>query len=132
MPDGSVVDVAFAPVIAAVSLGGPAVAAWVGLLGTTQGRRTAPTGALVWGVANHLRHCGASVLSALALQAIPSRSLPVVDFAATTAAATIYFSLNVLITSTIISFGMASSVAKLLRSVGGGTLPCSHWRQWRG
>ena len=122
MPDGSVVDVAFAPVIAAVSLGGPAVAAWVGLLGTIQGRELRRQVPWYGVVANHCAIVAPAVLSALVLQAIPSRSLPVVDFAATTAAATIYFSLNVLITSTIISLRDGESVAKLLRSVGGAYL----------
>jgi len=61
------------------------------------------------------------------LAPLPSRRILLAHYqssisAATTAAATIYFSLNVLITSTIISLRDGESVAKLLRSVGGAYL----------
>ena len=122
MPNGSMLDVAFAPVIAAVSLGGPAVGAWVGLFGTTQRREL--RGEVPWyGVlANHCAIMAPAILSAFALQAIPSRSFPVVDFAATVGAAAIYFTLNILITATIVSLRDGEPITRQLRGSGGAYL----------
>jgi putative nucleotidyltransferase with HDIG domain len=119
MPSGGVLDVAFAPVIAAVSLGGPAAAAWVGLLGTTQARELRREVPWYGVLANHCAIMSPAILSAFALQAIPSRSFAVVDFAATVGAAAIYFSLNVLITATFVSLRDGEPVTKLVRSAGG-------------
>jgi len=122
MPGGSVVDVAFAPVIAAVSLGGPAVAAWVGLFGTAQGRELRRQVPWYGVVANHCAILTPAILSAFVLQTVPFRKDTVVDFAATVAAAAIYFTLNVLITSAFISVREGESIAKLLRGSGGAYL----------
>ncbi len=122
MPSGSVLDVGFAPVIAAVSLGGPAVAAWVGLFGTTQRRELRRE--LPWyGVlANHCAIMTPAILAGFALQAIPWRSFLAVDFAATVGAAAIYFSLNILITASIVSLRDGEPITKLLRASGGAYL----------
>jgi putative nucleotidyltransferase with HDIG domain len=122
MPSGSVVDVAFAPVIAAVSLGGPYVAAWVGLFGTTQGREVRRQVPWYGVVANHCAIVVPAILSAFALETIRSRNNAVVDFLATVAAAVIYFTLNVLITSAFISVRDGESLGKLLRGSGGAYL----------
>jgi putative nucleotidyltransferase with HDIG domain len=63
-----------------------------------------------------------AILSAFALGAVPSRSLPVVDFAATVGAAAIYFTLNMLITATIISLRDGKPITKQLRGSGGAYL----------
>ncbi len=122
MPGGSVMDVAFAPVVAAVSLGGPAVAAWVGLFGTAQGRELRRQVPWYGVVANHCAILTPAILSAFVLQTVPFRKDTVVDFAATVAAAAIYFTLNVLITSAFISVREGESIAKLLRGSGGAYL----------
>ena len=122
MPSGSMLDVAFAPVIAAVSLGGPAVAAWVGLFGTTQRRELRRAVPWYGVIANHCAIMTPAILSAFALGAVPSRSLPVVDFAATVGAAAIYFTLNMLITATIISLRDGKPITKQLRGSGGAYL----------
>jgi putative nucleotidyltransferase with HDIG domain len=123
MPGGMVVDVAFAPVIAAVNLGGPVAAAWVGLLGTTQRRELRREVPWYGVVANHCGIMAPATLGAFALQAVPSRSPDtLVDFAATVGAAAIYFSLNVLITAAFISLRDGQPVAKQLRASGGAYL----------
>jgi HD-GYP domain-containing protein (c-di-GMP phosphodiesterase class II) len=123
MPGGMVVDVAFAPVIAAVNLGGPVAAVWVGLLGTTQRRELRREVPWYGVVANHCGIMAPATLGAFALQAVPSRSSDnLVDFAATVGAAAIYFSLNVLITAAFISLRDGKPVAKQLHASGGAYL----------
>ena len=123
MPGGMVVDVAFAPVIAAVYLGGPVAAVWVSLFGTTQRRELRREVPWYGVVANHCGIMAPATLGAFALQAVPSRSsATLVDFAATVGAAAIYFSLNVLITAAFISLRDGRPVAKQLRASGGAYL----------
>ena len=122
MPNGSMLDVAFAPVIAAVSLGGPAAAACVGLLGTTDGRELRREVPWYGVLANHCAVTSPAILSALALQLVPSRTDPRVDFIATVGAAVIYFSLNVLVTATLVSLRDGEPVTKQLRIAGGAYL----------
>jgi hypothetical protein len=131
MPGGVVVDVAFAPVIAAVSVGGPAAAVWVGLVGTTQGRELRRQVPWYGVVANHCGIMAPAILSAFAMQWIqrvftllsfPSSLSHIVDFVATVGGAAIYFLLNVLITSAVISLRDGDSVAKQIRTSGGAYL----------
>ena len=131
MPGGVVVDVAFAPVIAAVSVGGPAAAVWVGLVGTTQGRELRREVPWYGVVANHCGIMAPAILSAFAMQwiqrvftllPVPSSLSHIVDFVATVGGAAIYFLLNVLITSAVISLRDGDSVAKQIRTSGGAYL----------
>jgi putative nucleotidyltransferase with HDIG domain len=122
MPSGSVLDVGYVPVIAAVSLGGPAAAAWVGLLGTTQARELRREVPWYGVVANHCAIMSPAILSAFALQIVPARSDPRVDLAATVGAAAICFSLNVFITATFVSLRDSQPVTNQLRVAGGAYL----------
>ena len=122
MPSGSVLDVGYVPVIAAVSLGGPAAAAWVGLLGTTQARELRREVPWYGVVANHCAIMSPAILSAFALQIVPARSDPRVDLAATVGAAVICFSLNVFITATFVSLRDSQPVTNQLRVAGGAYL----------
>jgi putative nucleotidyltransferase with HDIG domain len=119
IPGGGYVDVGFAPIVAAMSLGGPAVAAWTALLGATQWREL--RGQVPWyGVlANHASIAGPAVLSAYALNLAPSRSIPFVDLAATVGAACIFFSLNILVTATFVSVRGGGPVWKSVRADAG-------------
>jgi len=63
-----------------------------------------------------------AILSAFALQLVPSRTDPRVDFIATVGAAVIYFSLNVLVTATLVSLRDGEPVTKQLRIAGGAYL----------
>ena len=119
MPSGSVMDVAFAPLIAAVSLGGPVAAAVVGLVGTTQPRELRRQVPWYGVVANHCGIMGPVTLTAFALQAVPRDSSDLVDFAATVVAAAIYFFLNVLVTAACVSLRDGEPVSKLVRASAG-------------
>jgi putative nucleotidyltransferase with HDIG domain len=122
MPGGSSVDVTFAPMVAAMSLGGPAAAAWAGLLGTTQVREL--RGEVPWYgiVANHCGILAPGIVSAFLLEAIPYRSVPAIDFAATVAAAFVCFSLNILLTAAFVRLRDGQGMWSLLRSTGGAYL----------
>ena len=119
MPGGTLVDVSFAPIVAAMSLGGPAVAGWVALIGTSQAREI--RGEVPWYgiVANRCGIVGPAVLAGLVLETIPFRTNPAVDFVATVAAATICFSLNMLVSTAFVSLRDGEPVGRLLRSAGG-------------
>ena len=123
MPSGSVLDVGYVPVIAAVSLGGPAAAAWVGLLGTTQARelrREVPW----YGSWESLRHHVAGDFECLCPPDCPrplgspgrfgSDSWRRREF--------LLFSLNVFITATFVSLRDSQPVANQLRVAGGAYL----------
>jgi putative nucleotidyltransferase with HDIG domain len=122
MPGGTYVDVSFAPIVAAMSLGGPAVAGWAALVGTTQAREI--KGEVSWfGIlANRSGIVGPAVASSIALQAVPSRSVFAIDFAATVGAAIACFSLNILLTALFVSQRDGEPVTKLLRSTAGAYL----------
>ncbi|MGA2512203.1 MAG: HD-GYP domain-containing protein [Candidatus Limnocylindrales bacterium] len=115
MPDGSVVDVSFAPIVAAMSLGGPALAGWVALVGVTQPRELRRQAPWYGVVANHATITGPAVASAFALTLVPSRSNPLVDFAATFGAACLFFSLNSLLTAAFVSAREGESLSRLVR-----------------
>jgi putative nucleotidyltransferase with HDIG domain len=119
MPGGTVLDVAFAPIVASMSLGGPVVAGWVALVGTTQTREF--RGQVPWYgiVANRAGIVLPAVAGGALLGTIPSRSIPAVDFAATAAAAIVCFSLNFLITAAFVSIRDEKPVHVMLGAGGG-------------
>jgi len=122
MPGGSFVDVSFAPIVAAMSLGGPIIAGLVALFGATQSREL--RGQVPWyGVlANHAGITAPALLGAYALSLVPSRSNLMVDFAATVGAACIFFSLNTMVTASFMSARSGESLWKLVRADLGGYL----------
>ena len=122
MASGNSIDVAFAPLVATMTLGGPAVAGWTSLIGTTQAREV--RGEVPWYgvVANRCVIVAPSILAAVVLQAVPSRENIVVDFLATTVAAFVCFSLNVFLTATFVSVRQGEPVSKQLRASGGAYL----------
>jgi putative nucleotidyltransferase with HDIG domain len=122
MPSGSTLDIAFAPLVATMTLGGAAVAGWVSLIGTTHAREL--RGEVPWYgmVANRCVIIAPSIAAAAVLQAIPARGNPAADFLATTVAATICFSLNVLLTAAFVSLREGQPIARQLRSTGGAFL----------
>jgi putative nucleotidyltransferase with HDIG domain len=120
MPDGSVVDVSFAPIVAAMSLGGPIVAGLVALLGATQSRELHRQVPWYGVVANHAGITGPAVISAYALNLVPSRSSnPAIDFAATVGAGCLFFALNSLMTAVVVSARDGEPVSRLVRAEAG-------------
>jgi len=117
MPGGSFVDVSFAPIVAAMSLGGPIVVGCVALLGATQSRELRRQVPWYGILANHAGITGPAVIGAYALGlAAPYRSHPAIDFAATVGAACIFFSLNTLITAAFLSVRDREPISKLVRA----------------
>jgi putative nucleotidyltransferase with HDIG domain len=120
MPGGSFVDVSFAPIVAAMSLGGPIVAGLVALLGATQSRELHRQVPWYGTVANHAGITGPAVISAYALTLVPSRSdNPAIDLAATAGAACIFFTLNILVADAFSSARDGEPVSKLVRADAG-------------
>jgi putative nucleotidyltransferase with HDIG domain len=119
MPGGSLLDVSFAPMVAALSLGGPAAAGWVGIVGSTQVREI--RGQVPWYgvVANHCVITVPAILSAVILQSVPFRSHAAVDFAATVLAAFVCFSLNTLLTAVFTSLRTGEPLWSPLRADAG-------------
>jgi len=120
MPGGSLVDVSFAPIVAAMSVGGPAVAGLTALIGTTQRREL--RGEVPWygAVANHALIMAPAILGAMVLQEIPGRQLAVVDFLATLGAASIFFFLNYMLAATFLSLRSGKRFSASLRADAGG------------
>jgi putative nucleotidyltransferase with HDIG domain len=102
--------------VAAVTLGGPAAAAWVGLLGSTQARELRREVPWYGVVANHCGIMAPAIIAAFVLQAIPGREYPVIDFFATVASALLLSFLNVLITCVCVSIRDGEPVTKLMRA----------------
>ena len=122
MPGGSYVDVSFAPVVAAMSLGGPIVAGLAALIGATQARefhRQVPWYGIL---ANHLGIAGPALVGAFALNLAPSRSDLVVDFAATVGAAGIFFSLNIVLAAAFTAVRSGEAIWRLVRAASGAYL----------
>jgi putative nucleotidyltransferase with HDIG domain len=124
MPGGTFVDVGFAPIVAAMSLGGPIVAGLAALIGATQARELRRQVPWYGTLANHASITGPAVLSAYALSMVP-RSNPSnvwIDFLATVAAACLFFSLNTLTTAAFVSIRDGESMSKLVRADAGAYL----------
>ena len=120
MPAGTLVDVGFAPIVAAMSLGGPVAAGVVALVGITQSRELRRQVPWYGVVANHAGSTGPAVASAYILNmAAPWRSNLAVDFLATGGAAILLFSLNIVVTALLVSTRDGDRVGKLVRANAG-------------
>ena len=122
MLNGTVVDVGFAPLVAAMSLGGPIVAGLVALIGATQARELRKTVPWYGIVFNHAGIGAPALLAGYALSAVPARQNPLVDFTATVAAACVVFFLNLSIAATSLSIRTGDSLWKLMKDDAGAYL----------
>ena len=122
MPGGSFVDVGFAPVVAAMSLGGPIVAGLTALIGATQLRELRRQVPWYGIIANHAGIAGPALVGAYVLELAPWRSDLVLDFAATVLAACVFFSLNILVAAAFISVRNGESMWRLVRADSGAYL----------
>ncbi len=116
MPGGNVLDVGFAPMVAAMSVGNPAVAGWTALLGSTQSRELRRRVPWYGVLANHAGITGPAVVCTYVLGRVPNRSNAFVDFAATVGVACIFFALNTLITAALVSVRDNGPVLKEIRA----------------
>ena len=125
MPRGFRIDTAIAPIVAAMSLGGPSAAAWVALVGTTEFREI--SGRVPWygTLANHAGVVIPAIAGGLFRDAIVAEFArfgvagPAVDFASTVAGASLFFAINVSITAVVVALRSGQST----RSVMSGDLP---------
>ncbi|HVL79951.1 MAG TPA: HD-GYP domain-containing protein [Sphingomicrobium sp.] len=104
MPGGLLVAVAIAPCLAAMSLGGPAVGAWVALLGTTEIREL--RGKIPWygTLANHAGIVLPAVAGGIVMELAGRGSTsPVQDFSATLLGGSVYFFLNLILVSAVVA-----------------------------
>ena len=115
------VSVSTAPILVAMTLGGPAAAGWVALLGTTELREL--KGEIPWygSLSNH----GGIVLPAVIAGVVqrvlvPNAGDPLADLLGTAVAAGVYFGLNVLLASTILAVRTQQSLITILRGSDGG------------
>ena len=117
MPRGMFVAVSTAPILGAMALGGPAVAAWVALIGTTELREL--RGGIPWygTVANH-----AAIVPAVATAGMVAHFIgggatePLRELIGISAAAAVSFLLNLLMVSWLLALRTGQPVRQLLLS----------------
>jgi putative nucleotidyltransferase with HDIG domain len=115
MPGGMLVTVSIAPVMAAASLGGPAAAGWVALLGTTEVREL--RGRIPWygTLANHAGIVLPATLGALVISLVAGDSQDLrLSFLGTVAGSVVNFLANVLLVSTLLSLRTGDPVRTLV------------------
>jgi len=115
MPRGIIVGVAVAPIIAAMNLGGPAAAAWVALIGLTEGREL--RGRIPW-YATLTNHAG--VLVPAAVGGVVLEGLRLVtdgapaDLFATLVASIVYLGLNLVLVSGLLTLRLGGDFRTVL------------------
>ena len=113
MPRGILVAVSIAPVLAALSLGGPAVGTWVALVGTTEIREI--RGRIPWygTVANHAGMVPPAVGAGLVIAAVGHGSLAL-ELVGIMLGAVVLFVLNLLVVSGLLAIRTGQPLRKLL------------------
>ena len=120
LPLGTHQAVSMAPIVAAMALGGPAVAGWVAAIGTTELREV--RGRIPWygTLANHAGMAFPAVAAGIVYVAIRSIAEPAtdwtlaVDFLATIVAAIVLFVLNTLIASGVLALRTGQSLGAVI------------------
>ncbi len=115
MPRGTMVAVSVAPILAAISIGGPVVGGWVAAIGTTEMREL--RGRIPWygTLANHAGLVIPAIAAGLAMQ-VASRgsSSAVLDFVATLVGAAVFFALNASLTAVLVALRTAQPFQAVL------------------
>jgi putative nucleotidyltransferase with HDIG domain len=104
LPYGSAIDVATAPILASMTLGGPTAAAWVAVLGTTELREL--RGRLPWygTLANHAGAVLPAVAGAVAQQLVRGGSTELaIGFVSALLGGAIFFVCNAALASTLVA-----------------------------
>ncbi len=117
MPRGMLVTVSIAPILAATDLGGPAVGAWVALIGSLELREL--RGSIPWygSVANHAGIVPPAVAAGLVAHVITGNSPTLVlDLIGISFGAAVFFLLNLLAVSALLSIRTGLPVRQLLLS----------------
>jgi putative nucleotidyltransferase with HDIG domain len=119
MPRGTHQAVAMAPLMAAMTLGGPAVAGWVAAIGSTEVREL--RGRIPW-YGSLVNHAGAALPAVLGgvvqfaiVHSVLSGTLDVAaDLVATVAGATVFFVLNALIASGVLALRTGQTLGAVI------------------
>ena len=120
LPQGTHQAVSMAPIVAAMVLGGPAVAGWVAAIGTTELREV--RGRIPWygTLANHAGaslpavFAGVTYVGLVSTVTVAGEWGALLDFAATTVAAVVFFGLNTAIASGVLALRTGRSVAGVI------------------
>jgi putative nucleotidyltransferase with HDIG domain len=115
MPRGTMVAVSVAPILASISLGGPAVGAWVAALGTTEWREV--RGRIPWygTLANHAGLTLPAIAAGIAARYFPTESAGEAGgFVAALAGAGVFFVLNATLTALLICLRTGQSYREVL------------------
>ncbi len=115
MPQGLMLSVFFAPVLAATNLGGPAAGGWVAALGTTELREI--RGSVPWygTLANHASIVIATVAAGWTTAAISGTHASIAaDFVATMLGALLFFALNLGTAGIIVALRFGRSVREVI------------------
>jgi hypothetical protein len=121
MPRGSLINTSIAPIVAAMSLGGPTAAGWVALIGTSEYREL--SGRVPWygTLANHAGLVIPAIAGGLARQAVLTELAgtgitgPAVDFASTLAGASVFSVLNVSFVAVTVALRTNQSARTVMR-----------------
>lgn len=120
LPQGTQQAVAMAPVLAALSLGGPAVGGWVAALGVTEMREV--RGRIPWygSLANHAGLVLPAVAAGIVRLAVVEVSVQagysslVLDFAATMIAAAVFFALNAALAGALLALRLGRPILNVV------------------
>lgn len=115
MPGGMLVTVSIAPLVASMNLGGPAVGAWVALIGTTELREV--RGRIPWygTLSNHAGIVIPAAVGGIVLTELKGeRPDLLTDCLATMAGSIVYFGLNLLFATGIVALRTGQSFRTLL------------------
>ena len=121
MPRGFLVNTSIAPIVAAMTLGGPTAAGWVALIGTSEHRELSGQVAWYGTLANHAGLVIPAIAAGFARQAVLTEfaragiTAPAADFAATLAGASVFFVLNVSFTAVVVALRTNQSARSVMR-----------------
>ena len=117
MSRGTLLAVSFAPIIAAIDLGGPAAGGWVALIGSTELREL--RGRIPWygSLANHAGIVLPAIIGGLVIVAIKNVGPSLeVDLAATLLGAGVYFGLNLVLASALVAIRTGNRFREVIAS----------------
>jgi putative nucleotidyltransferase with HDIG domain len=115
-PGGALVTVSTTPILAAMVLGGPAAAGWVALIGTTELRELRSEIPWFGSLSNHAGVVFPAVVAGVVQRAlVPNAGDPIAELFGTGVAAGIFFALNALCASAILTLRTQTPFGTVIR-----------------